>query len=141
MPITKQGNPPCQQGMERRVSLGVPPLLLGPSRGGMRTRSATAEVAVGAAVRVGLACCLWVLESEELEGEAGDTVLLEVAPLLLPINMWISRSCRSLSGIAARALRPIPIPRSAFSRVSLCTLTHAMHPLAGQQAGLEKNCT
>ncbi len=59
---------------------------------------------MGAAVRDGLACCLWVLESEELEGEAGDTVLLEVAPLLLLISMWISRSCRSLSGIAARAL-------------------------------------
>lgn len=49
-----------------------------------------------------LLCCLWVL-SEELVGDAGVATLLEVAPLL-PISMWIRRSCKSLSGIAALAL-------------------------------------
>jgi hypothetical protein len=49
-----------------------------------------------------LLCCLWVL-SVECVGEAGQAVLLEVAPLL-PISMWMSRSCKSRSGIAARAL-------------------------------------
>ncbi len=61
------------------------------------------DAAFGAADWEGLAFCLWVLESEELDGDCGDIVLPEL-PLLAPMSIWIRRNCRSLSGMAARAL-------------------------------------
>lgn len=68
-----------------------------------RTRSFTMGAAFGAAEWEGLAFCLWVLESDELDGDCGEMVLPEL-PLLAPMSIWIRRNCRSLSGMAARAL-------------------------------------
>ena len=51
-----------------------------------------------------LECCFWAPESAESLGEAGVVPLMLPLPPRPPMSMWIRRSCKSRSGMAARDL-------------------------------------